>query len=107
MGESAFNFLHKKVINNNIAAFFIYKGHKERVRMLENHLKSLGEEPNSRAKKSSSGSDSEMDWQSGVEVKLKEAEASLQQEKERRLKIESELNELKAVAAKANKNEVE
>lgn len=75
--------------------------------MLENHLKSLGEEPNSRAKKSSLGSDSEMDWQSGVEVKLKEAEASLQQEKKRRLKIESELNELKAVAAKANKNEVE
>lgn len=48
-----------------------------------------------------------MDWQSGVEGKLKEAEASLQQEKERRVKIESELNELKAVAAKANRNEVE
>lgn len=48
-----------------------------------------------------------MDWQSGVEGKLKETEASLQQEKERRLKVESELNELKAVAAKADKNEVE
>lgn len=48
-----------------------------------------------------------MDWQSGVEVKLKEAEVHLQQEKEKRLKVESELNEFKAVAAKANKNEVE
>ena len=48
-----------------------------------------------------------MDWQSCIEGKLKEAEASLEQEKERRLKVESELNELKAVAAKANKNEVE
>ena len=94
-------------MKNNNAVFFIFKGHKERVRMLENHLKSLGEEPNSRAKKSSSGSDSEMDWQSCIEGKLKEAEASLEQEKERRLKAESELNELKAVAAKANKNEVE
>ena len=78
-------------------------GHKERVRTLENQLKSLGEEPNARAKKSSSGSDSEFEWQSGLESKLKEAETSLQQEKEQRQKIENELQQLKATAAKLNK----
>ena len=74
--------------------------------MLESQLKSLGEEPNSRAKKSSSGSDTEVEWQSGLEGKLKEAEASLQQEKEQRKKIENELQELKALATKFNNTEV-
>ena len=76
------------------------------MRTLENQLKSLGEEPNARAKKSSSGSDSEVEWQSGLESKLKEAETSLQQEKEQRQKIENELQQLKATAAKLNKTEV-
>ena len=76
------------------------------MRALENQLKCLGEEPNSRAKKSSSGSDTEVEWQSGVESKLKETEASLQLEKEQRKMIENELQELKAIAAKCNKTEV-
>jgi len=73
-------------------------GHKEQVRLLENQLKSLGEEPNSRAKTSSSGSDSEMEYQSGQESKLKELQTSLEQEREQRHKIENELCQLKANA---------
>ena len=76
------------------------------MRTLENQLKSLGEEPNARTKKSSSGSDCELEWQSGLESKLKEAETILQQEKEQRQKIENELQQLKATAAKLNKTEV-
>ena len=76
------------------------------MRILENQLKSLGAEPNSREKKSSSGSDSEVEFQSGLESKLKDTEASLQREKEQRQKFENELHELKAVAAKLNKTEV-
>lgn len=71
-------------------------GHKELVRLLENQLKSLGEEPNSRAKKSSSGSDSEVECQFGQENKLMELQASLEQEREQRRKIENELCQLKA-----------
>ncbi|XP_068751937.1 centromere protein F-like isoform X2 [Montipora capricornis] len=80
-------------------------GHKDLVRALESQLKTLGEEPNSRAKKSSSGSDSEVDWQCGVDSKLREAETNLQMEKEQREKIEKELQDLKAVAAQFRKNE--
>ena len=76
------------------------------MRALESQLKTLGEEPNSRAKKSSSGSDSEVDWQCGVDSKLREAETNLQMEKEQREKIEKELQDLKAVAAQFRKNEV-
>lgn len=72
------------------------------MRALENQLKSLGEEPNSRAKKSSSGSDSEVEWQSGQESKLKEVEASLQLEREQRKQIEKQLCELRANSAKVN-----
>lgn len=90
---------------HNIKIFSVFlKGHKERVRTLEGQLKCLGEEPNSRAKKSSSGSDTEFDWLSGLEIKLKEAETNLQQEKEQRQKIEKEFLELKAT--KCNKTEV-
>ena len=81
-------------------------GHKERIRALENQVKSLGEEPDARAKKSSSGSDSDVDWPSGVDSKLREAEASLLLEREQREKIEKELHDLKAVAAQVYKNEV-
>ncbi|XP_015755377.1 PREDICTED: tropomyosin, muscle-like [Acropora digitifera] len=81
-------------------------GHKERIRALENQVKSLGEEPDARAKKSSSGSDSDVDWPSGVDSKLREAEASLILEREQREKIEKELHDLKAVAAQVYKNEV-
>ena len=81
-------------------------GHKERIRALENQVKSLGEEPDARAKKSSSGSDSDVDWPSGMDSKLREAEASLILEREQREKIEKELHDLKAVAAQVYKNEV-
>ena len=81
-------------------------GHKERIKALENQVKSLGEEPDARAKKSSSGSDSDVDWPSGVDSKLREAEASLILEREQREKIEKELHDLKAVAAQVYKNEV-
>lgn len=77
-------------------------GHKEQVRILENQLKSLGEEPNSRTKHSSSGSDSEVEYQSGQESKLKELQTSLEQEREQRHKIENELCQLKANATKIN-----
>ena len=69
-------------------------------------MKSLGEEPDARTKKSSSGSDSDVDWPSGVDSKLREAEASLILEREQREKIEKELHDLKAVAAQVYKNEV-
>ena len=71
-------------------------GHKEQVRVLENQLKSLGEEPNLRAKTSSSGSDSEAEYPSGQDSKLKELQTSLDQEREQRRKIETELCQLKA-----------
>lgn len=84
-------------------------GHKEQVRILENQLKSLGEEPNSRTKHSSSGSDSEVEYHSGQESKLKEQESklkelqtSLEQEREQRHKIENELCQLKANATTIN-----
>jgi len=75
-------------------------GHREQVRVLENQLKSLGEEPNSRTKTSSSGSDSEVECQSGQESKLKELQTSLEQEREQRRKVENELCQLKANAPK-------
>ena len=72
------------------------------MRTLENQLKSLGEEPNSRTKKSS-GSDSDIEQQSGLqESKLKELEASLQLEREQRLIVEKELLQLKANSPKIN-----
>lgn len=75
----------------------VHVDHKEQVRVLENQLKGLGEEPNSRAKTSSSGSDSEIEClQSGQESKLKELQASLDQEREQRRQIENELCQLKA-----------
>jgi len=77
-------------------------GHREQVRVLENQLKSLGEEPNSRAKTSSSGSDSEVECQSGQESKLKELQTNLEQEREQRCKVENELCQLKANAPKIN-----
>lgn len=67
------------------------------MKTLENQLKGLGEEPNSRAKKSS-GSDSDLEPHSGQENKLKELEASLQMEREQRQKIEQELSQLKALS---------
>ena len=72
------------------------------MRILENQLKSLGEEPNSRTKHSSSGSDSEVEYQSGHESKLKELQTSLEQEREQRHKIENEICQLKANAPKIN-----
>ena len=72
------------------------------MRILENQLKSLGEEPNSRTKHSSSGSDSDVEYQSGQESKLKELQTSLEQEREQRCKIENELCQLKANAPKIN-----
>ena len=65
------------------------------MKTLENQLKSLGEEPNSKVKKSS-GSDSDVEQPSGQENKLKELEASLQMERGQRQKIEQELSQLKA-----------
>ena len=72
------------------------------MRILENQLKSLGEEPNLRTKTSSSGSDSEVEYQSGQVSKLKELQTSLEQEREQRCKIENELCQLKANATKIN-----
>ena len=94
-----------------IILLFVLKGHKERVRALENQLKSLGEEPLSRVKKSSSGSDSEVEWQSGQENKLKEVEANLQPSvhsrnlRETFSSLEKELREQIPSSAKVN-NEV-
>ena len=55
-----------------------------------------------RTKTSSSGSDSEVEYQSGQVSKLKELQASLEQEREQRCKIENELCQLKASATKIN-----
>ncbi|KAL9973126.1 hypothetical protein ACROYT_G019542 [Oculina patagonica] len=79
-------------------------GHKEQVRTLESQIKSLGEEPHSRTKKSS-GSDSDVEQQSSHVNKLKELETSLQLEKDQRLKIEKELSQLKAYSPKLNTEE--
>ena len=85
-----------------VKKLLVFIGHKERVRALESHLKRLGEEPHARVQKSSSGSESELEWHSNQENKIKEIEANLQMEREQRQKIEKELLELKFIPVKVD-----
>lgn len=85
-----------------VKKLLVFIGHKERVRALESQLKRLGEEPHARVQKSSSGSESELEWHSNQENKIKEIEANLQMEREQRQKIEKELLELKLIPVKVD-----
>lgn len=85
-----------------VKKLLVFIGHKERVRALESQLKRLGEEPHARVQKSSSGSESELEWHSNQENKIKVIEANLQMEREQCQKIGKELLELNANSLKVS-----